>query len=358
MGYQQTLSLCFRENCQEICPSRKTQIAKKSLSCPDKHKSRIGYTKSKSARSTSKDHKVEKVDIINPQEGQIKRQISKAKRVPNLKVSGYTECQNLNCIYLKMAAWPEFEFESEFESASEYSTPTSESSSVPIYQVTLSLLRNHNTQTYQSNVQSHNGDRSKPPVAEQSQPPAANGVQIQPPDPHPEPDLSQPERKQLPKGGIQVQPERKQPPAPSQNQNQSQRQPLVLKRQPLMLQQFQRQPQDGILFQNQPPAAKSKPPDVGQPPDKRQPLNPSQRPKGDERQPPVAAKSQPQARPLDRRISQVQPLKQPQEVVKNVNWPLNAGIQCQSQPLGLPPDPDPKSSVSKEDWGKGSIDPG
>ena len=178
-----------------------------------------------------------------------------------------------------MAAWPEFYFDSEFESASEYSTHTPGSSPVPNCQVTLSLLWNHNTQTYQSSrhdtVSSskqgsdHSSEPSRsskpqphsidPDQPQQEQPP--NTCQ---PSVDPAPDQSQPP-------DIQSQ---MQPPVASQRRDQSQRLP----------------PKYGI--QSQPPAAKKQPP-----------------------------KSQPQ-----------------------------------SQPPDLPPDPD--SSVSKEDWGKGSIDPG
>ena len=184
-----------------------------------------------------------------------------------------------------MAAWPEFE--SEFESASEYSSPISDSNPaslstgqsnilvnpVPNCQVTLAILWNHNTQSYQRNCPAlypvkkqpkivHKGQCQKqPPVADESKPPVGiqNGDKSQPPA-----DQSQPP-------DIQSQ---MQPPVASQRRDQSQRLP----------------PKYGI--QSQPPAAKKQPP-----------------------------KSQPQ-----------------------------------SQPPDLPPDPD--SSVSKEDWGKGSIDPG
>ena len=85
-----------------------------------------------------------------------------------------------------------------------------------------------------------------------------------------------------------------------------------------------------------------------------QPLN------GAKRQPPVNVEKQP---PAGKR--------RPQNGSQDKGQPPRAS-QCQEQPLAaeiqppdlrmpapdLPPDPDPKSSVSKEDWGKGSIDPG
>ena len=144
-----------------------------------------------------------------------------------------------------MAAWPEFEFDSEFESASEYSTHTSDSSPasasavhskisvnpVPNCQVTLAILWNHNTQSYQRNCPAlypvkkqpkivHKGQCQKqPPVADESKPPVGiqNGDKSQPPaDQSRPPAASRPPnvgaKIQPLKIGVQIQPDQSQPP--------------------------------------------------------------------------------------------------------------------------------------------------
>ena len=76
-------------------------------------------------------------------------------------------------------------------------------------------------------------------------------------------------------------------------------------------------------------------------------------------QPHNGEQKQPLMQPLDRRKSQppkiVQPPAQPAR-----KQPLKVGVQSQPRPRGQPPDlpPDPETRVSKEDWGKGSFDPG
>ena len=97
-----------------------------------------------------------------------------------------------SCIYLKMAAWPEFYFDSEFESASEYFTHTSDSSPAsasavhnkisvnPVLncQVALVLLWNHNTQSYQRSCPALYPVKSQPQIVDknqgQKQPPVAD----------------------------------------------------------------------------------------------------------------------------------------------------------------------------------------
>ena len=179
-------------------------------------------------------------------------------------------------IYLKMAAWPEFYFDSEFESASEYSTHTSAA-------VQLSMWRDPNTNSYGRHVQ--------------SQPQGAN---------HRHSQGNQPQSQNQPLSeGIQ-----RQSPSPAANRRKIQTQSRVI--------QPRGQPQVVQPSAVQPSA------------ERKQPLNDD-----------VHSQSQRQ--------------------------PLKVGVQSQPRPQGQPPDvqapdqppdPDPKSSVSKEDWGKGSIDPG
>ena len=92
-----------------------------------------------------------------------------------------------------MTTWPEFEFDSEFESASEYSTNTADSSPasasavhskisvnpVPNCQVMPALLWNHNTQSYQRSCPALDPVKRQPNVVEKRQP--LNGRQEKPP---------------------------------------------------------------------------------------------------------------------------------------------------------------------------------
>ena len=102
------------------------------------------------------------------------------------------------------------------------------------------------------------------------------------------------------------------------------RQPLALKRQPPAAkrqpQKPKRQPQWQQQFQKWPPAARKWPQNVAR----------------------VQPKKQPLMQPLDRHKKQR--LVQPQV--------------AEAPDLPPDPDPEPKSSVSIEDWSKGSIDPG
>ena len=93
-------------------------------------------------------------------------------------------------------------------------------------------------------------------------------------------------------------------------------------------------------------------------PERKQPLN------GAKSRPRSVARMQPErSQPLKAKRQPPKVVLPPAQPARK--QPLKLGVQSQPRPRGQPPDvqapdlpPDPKTSVRKEDWGKGSIDPG
>ena len=187
-----------------------------------------------------------------------------------------------------MAAWPEFYFDSEFESASEYSTHTSAA-------VQLSMWRDPSTNSYRRHVQSqpqganHRHSQGNQPHNGEKRQPLIVGVQSKPPDAYQHRD--QPNRQPPCQPAKKNQPPKMQPPAANGIQVQS------AKSQHL---------NSGV-----------KPPDVDM---QKQPPNTLVKSRS-QRQPHNGIRSQPSA------------------------------ANFQNQPPDLPPDPDPEMRVIKEDWG-------
>ena len=216
-----------------------------------------------------------------------------------------------------MTTWPEFEFDSEFESASEYSTHPTDSSPasasavhskisvnpVPNCQVTLAILWNHNTQSYQRSCPALDPVKRQPKIVVKSQPPNV-GIQKQPL-----------------KIGIQIQPDQSQPPY-----IQSQDQPPAAKKPGI---QTREQPQNVVRSSSQ----------LLLQPERKQPLSAeaqsqSQPLNSDEQSHPPVAKSGHQPAP------DLQP--DPDPVV--IQQQSSSQLQCQHpavQAPDLPPDPDP-----------------
>ena len=284
-----------------------------------------------------------------------------------------------------MAEWPEFYFDSEFESASEISSLPRPSLIPPV-----PAPRSRNATAQSQVVQPANKRRSLRVVQ------AAESVRP-----------NQCQNNQPLKIGVkrQLQTLKRQP----QWQQQFQKWPpaarkwprTVARKQPLkswpLKVGIQVQPPDGIQIQpsfaiqskpeSQPPFAdKRQPPfvDKNQPPfaEKGQPLitdqpsvdnSPEQsQPHNNEQKQPLKLKSQPQnGRPRGRPpdvLCKFQPQKghqsrvvqppEPDPIIPTVKLKTKQAPYRPMPAPDLPPDPDPKSSVSKEDWGKGSIDPG
>ena len=255
-----------------------------------------------------------------------------------------------------MAAWPEFYFDSEFESASDMPNVADQLMEPCPAAVQLSMYWNPVAESYKRSYPALSTVKRQPPIITrfQNQLPFADKRRHPNAESQPSADQSKPPIgvQKTASSSSQSQPARKQPPngfkppdygSKRQLHSQSQRQPPMLKRQPLLL---KGQPQ---MLKKQPPVARSQPPFIQ--PQAWPPIQPPRRQPQDgtlfQSQTPAAEKSSNQP---------------PVGVLKQ---PLKVGVQSQPRPRGQPPDvqapdlpPDPKTSVRKEDWGKGSFDPG
>ena len=265
-----------------------------------------------------------------------------------------------------MTNWPEFYFDSEFESASEYSTHTSDSSPVPNCQVTLSLLWNHDTQSYQQNSCRPEIRDFQPQVDNHQSQPLKSGVR------------KHPQKVVQPSNGVQIQPENSQPlkicvqsqPRVEQYQfilqpkrRQPQKQPLSQPRSVARV-----QPHNGEKRQPLIVGIQSQPPDAYQhrdQPNRQPPWQPAKKNQPPKMQPPAANGVQVQSAKSQHLNSGVKPpdvdmQKQPPNTgvkSRSQRQPHNgirsqpSAANFQNQPPDLPPDPDPEMRVIKEDWG-------
>ena len=253
-----------------------------------------------------------------------------------------------------MAAWPEFEFDSEFESATEIPNMASQqvelaeaycraTKAIHTHRTSFLALKPQNQRTQliatakelaklvsAKDKAHYRLNRATapncPPFADKSRPPFA--VKSQPP-----------KVKQPPAA-------KRQPPNVAPHLSQ----PLQLPFQLLWPPDSNPQPRD------QPPKM--------QPSAVKQPLKSGVQPN---KQPPwqSAKKSQPQPPNMARDQSRSSNVQSPSVGVQSqrqppaANQPRVTQPRCSIiQPPDLPPDPDPERRVSKEDWGQGSIDPG